>query len=74
MSEARDTDQQTSDRASIRRAIKQFVQSRDEALRGQVITEIAVTEDWSDEDVSNELDALERNGLVYIVNEEVKIP
>lgn len=58
----------------IRRAVKDRVQSSESISRTKLVTEIASKHDTTEKSVDGELDTLEKNGFIYIVNGEVKLP
>lgn len=74
-----DTDTDDSiDRIAIRRAIRETVRSSDEPpTRAECIGVVATTTTASESAVEDELDMLQRNGIVYLVGDddpEVKLP
>jgi hypothetical protein len=74
-----DTETHDTDRTAIRKRIRKTLQQAETAPRRASLTDtVARTADVPEPAVSDELDALEREGFVYLVGDgddaEVKLP
>ena len=67
----------TVDRRTLRRAIREFIDTTDAATYSEIAAAVAEETETDPTDVGRELDALERVGFVYCVptddGEEVKL-
>jgi len=61
----------TIDRTEIRRTVREALDAEDMA-RDELVATIATETETPDAAVSDEIDALEKHGFVYIVNGEVR--
>jgi len=82
-----DTDTTTTDatadlpnqvRKDVRRAVADSVETRERATVAEVVTDVAARFGVAEAAIKDELDALERNGFVYLVgagsSAEVRLP
>jgi len=82
-----DTDTTTTDattdlpdrvRKDVRRAVADSVETRERATVAEVVTDVAARFGVAEAAIKDELDALERNGFVYLVGDgssaEVRLP
>jgi len=67
------SDTETSN-GDIRIAIQRTVQSAQSAERDEIVETVAALEGVSPDRVNQQIDSAEKNGLLYLVNGEVRLP
>jgi len=67
------SDTETSN-GDIRIAIQRTVQSAERAERDEIVETVAALEGVSADRVNQQIDSAEKNGLLYLVNGEVRLP
>jgi len=59
---------------TVRREVKTVVETTDEPMRSDVISDVAAEVGVSEDEVEKQLDRMEREGFAYLVNGVVKLP
>jgi prophage DNA circulation protein len=65
---------ETIDTAEVRRTVRQTIEAADSITRQECIEAVAATADAPESVVDEQLDLLEREGFIYLVNGEVRLP
>lgn len=63
-----------SEAGDVRVAIGQYVRDVETAMRDELVGEVATVEGVSESTVERQLELLQKEGLIYLVNEEVRVP